>query len=384
MAGDGSLSFYLFDIDDNLLYLPTRIYLWNAETKAEMPVSSRMFANIQGELGRPGRWQAWAIGPGTFRDFRDRAGLAPSAQSFVVDVLAAVDSGATWQGRSWPLLVHASKHQRPIAMITARGHAPETIEAAIDALVARGLLAGKPPILGIFSVTNEQVLARLGVTDPSMTVPSVKKIAIKRAVQVALERYGATPPHRFGMSDDDPNNVVLAISAMRDCKQEHPDKRFFVINTNDDEFVKLEVFRITDQVSTLPSGAGVLQEATRAPVFGGAVSIYVSNLDRAVEFYTSVLQLRVKTKIENEWVELDVGKGFVLGLHVPHEGTARPGSVGAYNIELDVTRKLEEIQAELRTASRFEVGEIERWPHVHLLSIKDPDGNALLLSEQVS
>ena len=35
---------------------------------------------------------------------------------------------------------------------------------------------------------------------------------------------------------------MLAISAFRDCKLKHPDKRFFVINTNRAEFVRLEVF----------------------------------------------------------------------------------------------------------------------------------------------
>jgi hypothetical protein len=34
-ASDGSLSFYFFDID-NLLFLPTRLYLWNAETRHDL------------------------------------------------------------------------------------------------------------------------------------------------------------------------------------------------------------------------------------------------------------------------------------------------------------------------------------------------------------
>ena len=37
---DRSVSFYFFDIDDNLLFLPTKIYLWNAETRSERVVSS--------------------------------------------------------------------------------------------------------------------------------------------------------------------------------------------------------------------------------------------------------------------------------------------------------------------------------------------------------
>jgi hypothetical protein len=54
---DGSVSFYSFDVDDNLLFLPTKLYLWNAETKIEQAFSSGQVASIQGELGRPGPWQ---------------------------------------------------------------------------------------------------------------------------------------------------------------------------------------------------------------------------------------------------------------------------------------------------------------------------------------
>ncbi len=118
----------------------------------------------------------------------------------------------------------------------------------------------RPPILGIYTVSNPGVRARLGATDPAMTVPSVKKLAIKDAVRRALVEHGEEPPHRFGMSDDDPNNVVLAISAMRDCKLQYPNKRFFVINTNHEEYVKLEIFPMAHPVTAAKSGAHLLQD----------------------------------------------------------------------------------------------------------------------------
>jgi hypothetical protein len=145
-------SFYFFDIDDNLLFLPTKLYLWNAET-----------------------------------------------------------------------------------------------------------LAAVPPILGIYTVTNPDVRKQLKATAEDLTVPLIKKMAINDAVQRPLEQYGADPPHRFGMSDDDPNNVVLAISAMRDCKLKYPDKRFFVINTNHEEYVKLEIFPMADPVTASDRGHHLLK-----------------------------------------------------------------------------------------------------------------------------
>lgn len=381
-ASDGSLSFYFFDVDDNLLFLPTRLYLWNAETRQEAAVSSQEFANVQNDLGRTGKWQPWSVRPDeTFRDFRDAAGVDAIGQPFVRDLRAAIAGTAPWQGPSWPLLVHAAKAQRPIAVISARGHAPATIEAGLRDLVGKGLLADMPPILGIYTVTNPDVRQALGVTDPNMTVPSVKKLAINDAVEKALQRYGAEPPHRFGMSDDDPNNVVLAISAMRTCKQKYPDKRFFVVNTNEYEFVKLEIFPVSDPVTAHASGAGVLQDQpTGKSISGGNTSVFITDMDRAIAFYVDTLGLALRTRIGNEWAEIDAGKGLVIGLHPAHEGTAKPGDVGAINIELAVTKPLEDVVADLVKA-KATVGAIANWPDVRLVAVEDPDRNAIMLAQ---
>jgi hypothetical protein len=253
-------SFYFFDIDDNLLILPTVLYLWNAETGKEQEISSAQYAAVQPDLGRPGLWHAWAARAQTFRDFRDTPGTATQDQPFLRDLRRALDGPGPWQGPSWPLLVHCADSQRSIALVTARGHAPATIRAGLALLVERGHLSRVPPILEIFTVTNPEVRLRLGVTDPDMTVPSVKKVAIRRAVDLALEQFGSDPPHRFGMSDDDPANVVLAVSAMRDCKLKYPDKRFFVINTNSVEFVKLEIFPMDHPVTAAKTGRTLLDD----------------------------------------------------------------------------------------------------------------------------
>src|SRR5215216_2981895 len=134
-SSDESMSFYLFDIDDNLCFLPTRLYLWNAESQIEQDVDSGEFARVQNELGRSGKWQAWAIREETFRDFRDRPGVPAEEQAFIKDLLGAVEGSNRWQGPSWPLLVHAAEGQRPIALVTARGHEPTTIEAGLRMLV---------------------------------------------------------------------------------------------------------------------------------------------------------------------------------------------------------------------------------------------------------
>lgn len=256
---DGSVSFYFFDIDDNLFFLPTKLYLWNAMTQIEREVFSGEYAAIHDQLGRSGEWQEWSVREGfTYREFRDAPDVMPSEQTFCKVLLEAVENGSDWKGPSWPLLEHASKNQRPVVFITARGHAPATIAAAFDALADKGILVAKLNILCIFTCSNPDVQKSLGVTDPNTTIPSMKKLAIKAAVEIGLEKYGKEPPHRFGISDDDPNNVMLAINAMRDCKVKYPDKRFFVVNTNKDHYVKLEVFPMDHPVTADATGKKLL------------------------------------------------------------------------------------------------------------------------------
>jgi catechol 2,3-dioxygenase-like lactoylglutathione lyase family enzyme len=387
MANGGDQSFYFFDIDDNLLFLPTSIYLWNAETRTEKPVSSGDFAAVQAMLGRPGPWQAWSIFEGTFRDFRDDPELLVEQQTFIRDLESALSGTVSWQGPSWPLLVHAANRNRAIAMVTARGHAPATIEAGLALLVTRGLLTAVPPILGIYTVSNPGVRKLVGADDPAMTVPSVKKRAIRHAVSVALERYGSNWPHRFGMSDDDPNNVVLAISAMRDCKQEHPDKRFFVINTNHEEYVKLEIFPMAHPVTGPAQGKALLADtpdagASQAPSMGGNASIYVTDIDRAVDFFTTNLGFPLKVRVGTEWAEIDAGKGLVLGLHRarPPE-TVAAGTRGAINIELAVTRPMDDVVAELKARGVSFKGDILNYPAVRIATVLDPDNNEILLGQ---
>lgn len=386
---DGSLSFYFFDIDDNLLFLPTSIYLWNAETKQERAVGSGEFAHIQNQLGRAGQWQYWQVRDASFRDFRDRPGVAIREQTFISDLSKAIASESNaWRGPSWPLLLHAAAQQRPVAMVTARGHAPETIESGLKILVEQKYLPALPPIVGIYSVTNPAVRSLLGADDPAMTVPSVKKMAIRHAVEAALATYGSAPPHRFGMSDDDPNNVVLAISAMRDCKVSHPDKRFFVINTNHDEFVKLEVFPMMHPVTAGAAKRRVLADdhdgadPAETLISGGNASIYVSDMDRAIHFYTEVLGLKLQVRIGNEWAEIAAGKGLVLGLHPARPpATPAPGTAGAINIELAVTTSLDDVVESLTQKGVQFREPIANYENVRLAALADPDGNGLLLAQ---
>jgi hypothetical protein len=132
-------------------------------------------------------------------------------------------------------------NKRPIAIITARGHHPDTLKRGIDILRDRGHLANNPNYLGIYTVSHPQVRGALGDADGRWSVPELKKAAIMQSVRQAMHRYGKNPYHRFGMSDDDPDNIALILAAMSELKREYPENAFFVIDTSRRPVIKSEV-----------------------------------------------------------------------------------------------------------------------------------------------
>lgn len=395
---DGSVSFYFFDLDDNLFFLPTKLYLWNAEQQLERAISSGEYAANHSRFEGTLTVQEWAVRPEfTYRDFRDAPGVGPNDQQFSKDLLEAVSMPA-WQGPSWALLEHAAKNQRPVVFISARGHSPETIEAGFKLLAERGLLAAPLSILATYTCSNPAIRDELGVTDPSMSVAAVKKLAIKAAVEKALEKHGIEPPHRFGMSDDDPNNVVLAINAMRDCKEKYPDKRFFVINTNRDHYVKLEVFPMLHPVTADAQGKTLLSQPENSEVSvqahtprldnqqsktlpsskidGGNFTMLVKNLDTSLEFYSKVLGLEIIKRHGNEFAKVDAGSNFTFVLKLDDAENSAPARFQA-TINLSCKGNLQEFLDASKVRGLKIDSIISDESGIKTASCADPDGNQI-------
>jgi len=247
----GGRSFYFFDFDDNVMFLGTSIFLCDRGSGEELALGTGTYTEIQHLVGQPGPWERYEIVPGddaSFRRFRDHEG--PGPQPFVEDLRLALDAHpADWQGPSWRFFAYAVANERPIAIITARGHHPQTIEAGLSLLREHEHLSVPPNLLGIYPVTYPPLLDRLSSSETT-SVPELKRAAIIDAVEVAMATYGANPHHRFGMSDDDPHNIALIVGAMTELKGRYPYNSFFVIDASQTPLVKSEVF--ADTVTTEP------------------------------------------------------------------------------------------------------------------------------------
>jgi hypothetical protein len=247
----GGRSFYFFDFDDNVAFLTTPLVLFQKQTRAERPITSGEFAQEHSRIGVSGVFADYEIDwddhSGTFRNFRDhhnneleRLGL--QKQIFIHDVAHALGlPDFHWKGPSWSCFYHAAFNQRPVGVITARGHDPKTLQDGIDLFVEAGHLPAKPNFLSIFPVSHKPTRVLLGDPEYKMSTAELKQAAIRASVEKALDVYGYSPHHRFGMSDDDPRNVQLIAEEMTRLKQKYPEMSFFMIETQNGEFVKNEI-----------------------------------------------------------------------------------------------------------------------------------------------
>jgi hypothetical protein len=267
----GGRSFYFFDFDDNVAFLTTPMFLFHRETKAEIQISSREFALQSAFIGKSGVLKDYQIDftseDGSFRCFRDKdiswlAQRFGSRQMFVQDLAAALGMPEVqWKGPSWSCFYHAVFNARPLALITARGHHPRTIQRGIRLWVDAGHLPHEPNYLAIYPVSHPDVKRSLQLPD-SDSIPHLKQKALRASVETAIRLYGDNPHHRFGMSDDDPRNIEWIVQEMKVLKQEHPKMSFFIIQTHGEQMVKLEVFadRVEDQQVGLESQMTLFDE----------------------------------------------------------------------------------------------------------------------------
>ena len=233
----GGRSFYFFDFDDNVVHLPTKIVLFHRDTSEEKEVSTSEFALMRNDLGKKDTvWESYEIRMaknGSYRNFRhhEPEDLQGKEQPMIRDMVEALQSPiGDWRGPSWDFFKHAVDSNRPVSIITARGQHPHTIRRAINMLVQNRELSAHPNYLSVFPLSYPDTVRQLN-GDENTSIPELKRRAIIKCVTDAFECYGQSPHHRFGMSDDDAENIELIRSAMVELKSTYSENAFYVIST---------------------------------------------------------------------------------------------------------------------------------------------------------
>jgi len=110
-------------------------------------------------------------------------------------------------------------------------------------------------------------------------------------------------------------------------------------------------------------------------------TIYVSDVDKAVHFYTDVLGLKLQFQSGPHFAQIDAGGGSSIGLHPPSPKASAPGTHGAISVGFYVTEPLDDVVASLKAKGVQFHGPIIEDSPVRLAFFGDPDGNDLYLCE---
>jgi len=113
---------------------------------------------------------------------------------------------------------------------------------------------------------------------------------------------------------------------------------------------------------------------------GGVVTIYVSDMDRAVRFYSEVLGFRLTERHGNHWASLDGGPGLTIGLH-PATAEVPAGRQGSIALGLYLERPIREAVSQLTSRGVQFAGPVIDDKALSLAFFADPDGNPLYLAE---
>jgi catechol 2,3-dioxygenase-like lactoylglutathione lyase family enzyme len=119
---------------------------------------------------------------------------------------------------------------------------------------------------------------------------------------------------------------------------------------------------------------------------GGIVTIFVTDMDRSVRFYTEQLGLKLLQRYENHFATVDAGHGLTLGLHPT---TASPAAAGGpesqkhgVSIGLYLTGALKDAVTALSARGVTFAGPAINEGKAGLFAhFSDPDGNPLYIAE---
>lgn len=115
-------------------------------------------------------------------------------------------------------------------------------------------------------------------------------------------------------------------------------------------------------------------------ITSGIVTLYVTDMERAVEFYTDTLGLEEVYRGGPSWTVVQTPDGFRVGLHDAMGESV--GVSGSTTLGFRVDGALPDVVDELSARGVDFVGEITQDTAVPLAYFQDPDGNQMYLVEQ--
>jgi catechol 2,3-dioxygenase-like lactoylglutathione lyase family enzyme len=117
-------------------------------------------------------------------------------------------------------------------------------------------------------------------------------------------------------------------------------------------------------------------------IYGGNATIYVSNMDNAIRFYTDVLGLKLTNRYGDHWATVQAGKSLLIGLHPWKQNVPKPGTNGSVQIGLVLSPDLPiDAYAERLRRHGVEVSGIIESEAGNYINFVDQDGNSIYVGD---
>jgi predicted enzyme related to lactoylglutathione lyase len=140
---------------------------------------------------------------------------------------------------------------------------------------------------------------------------------------------------------------------------------------------KMALFNLTLNVNTrVIARVGVLG-GSRKMFSNGNATIYISDMDRSVNFYTKILGLKLAQRFGNHWASVEAGK-LTIGLH-PASDHNPAGRNGSTIIGLELTGGIEDAVGALKQQGVKIRGAVSQDNAGKFALFEDPDGNLLYM-----
>jgi len=271
-VGERDSKFYILDWDNNILHMPTRIYLEKRQPDGSWqphPVSTSMFSTERKGIDmvnyRPldGDWKK------AFSEFQDTADMTENR--FLRDAKAAIGrvlKNPELAAPSFKAFKRTLIEGRLFAIVTARGHSAETLKKGVRLFIDRVLSPAEREemmaslrgyracfdCVESFGADDEELDYYLSlnhyhaVTSPAfearvaeefdgvMEQEERKLLAIRdfivHVIRILERTTGLGKPISVGFSDDDPGNVHAVINYIDELKRLFPNVKFVVYDTS--------------------------------------------------------------------------------------------------------------------------------------------------------
>lgn len=126
-------------------------------------------------------------------------------------------------------------------------------------------------------------------------------------------------------------------------------------------------------------------------ISGGNVTVYVANMDAAVQFYSETLGLTLTNRFGNHWATLESGPaywgsehggaGLTIGLHPALPKHAAPGTSGGVGFGLETYEPAEHVLSRLQERGVRITSEIIRYEGGNCFMLLDLDGLPTYVNE---